>query len=155
MDDTQIKRVWSKAKQYASTHGRYHDAEDFAQYAALKIAHGRKASMFCLLTDYLRTTYGRTSRRNFTTTLYYSHVDSFLKGANDPTSSIIGKLHFDDLVSKLPKRSRLIFIMYYRLEMTLKEIGITFGLCEARVSQLLSKGNKILKDFDSSLNLEV
>jgi RNA polymerase sigma factor for flagellar operon FliA len=56
----------------------------------------------------------------------------------DPTGSI-QKLDLMKLVTKgLNRNERLIIILYYYEELTMKEIGTTLGLSESRVSQMHS-----------------
>ena len=45
----------------------------------------------------------------------------------------------DDSLDHLPERERLVLILYYYEEMTLKEIGAILGVSEARVSQIHTK----------------
>lgn len=41
-----------------------------------------------------------------------------------------------DSVNKLPERERLVMTLYYYEEMTMKEIGLTLGVVESRISQI-------------------
>ncbi len=41
-----------------------------------------------------------------------------------------------DAIDKLPERERLVMTLYYYEEMTMKEIGLTLGVVESRVSQI-------------------
>jgi RNA polymerase sigma factor FliA len=41
-----------------------------------------------------------------------------------------------DAVDQLPERERLVMTLYYYEEMTMKEIGLTLGVVESRVSQI-------------------
>jgi len=62
--------------------------------------------------------------------------------ADRKAPSPMGDLHHEDLkrlVTKgLSKNERLIMILYYYMEMTMKEIGATLDLSESRVSQMHS-----------------
>ncbi len=44
-----------------------------------------------------------------------------------------------EAIESLPERERLILTLYYYEEMTFKEIGLTLGVSESRISQLHSK----------------
>ena len=41
-----------------------------------------------------------------------------------------------EAISNLPERERLVMTLYYYEEMTMKEIGLTLGVVESRVSQI-------------------
>lgn len=41
-----------------------------------------------------------------------------------------------DAISELPERERLVLTLYYYEEMTMKEIGLTLGVVESRISQI-------------------
>jgi RNA polymerase sigma factor for flagellar operon FliA len=41
-----------------------------------------------------------------------------------------------DAINQLPERERLVMTLYYYEEMTMKEIGLTLGVVESRVSQI-------------------
>jgi RNA polymerase sigma factor for flagellar operon FliA len=41
-----------------------------------------------------------------------------------------------EAIGDLPERERLVMTLYYYEEMTMKEIGLTLGVVESRVSQI-------------------
>jgi RNA polymerase sigma factor for flagellar operon FliA len=43
-----------------------------------------------------------------------------------------------DAVEDLPERERMVLSLYYYEELTMKEIGLTLGVVESRVSQIHS-----------------
>ena len=68
------------------------------------------------------------------------------KRGKDPVTEI-QKKDLKDLVTRgLTRAERLILILYYYEEMTMKEIGATLDLSESRVSQMHSSILKRLKD---------
>ncbi|MCL1905428.1 MAG: FliA/WhiG family RNA polymerase sigma factor [Clostridiales bacterium] len=44
-----------------------------------------------------------------------------------------------EIIESLPEKERLVVTLYYYEEMTLKEIGLTLGVSESRISQIHSK----------------
>jgi RNA polymerase sigma factor for flagellar operon FliA len=57
--------------------------------------------------------------------------------------------HIADALEELPERDKLVLTLYYHEQMTMKEIGMTLGVTESRVSQVhaqaLLKLKRILK----------
>ena len=48
------------------------------------------------------------------------------------------KQHLMDAIDELPEKERLVLTLYYYEELTMKEIGLTLGVVESRVSQIHS-----------------
>jgi RNA polymerase sigma factor FliA len=48
------------------------------------------------------------------------------------------KQRLADAIEELPERERLVLTLYYFEELTMKEIGLTLGVVESRVSQIHS-----------------
>lgn len=72
------------------------------------------------------------------------------KRGRDPVAEIQKKDLKDLFTRGLTRAERLILILYYFEEMTMKEIGVTLDLSESRVSQMHSSILKRLKDqFDA------
>lgn len=46
--------------------------------------------------------------------------------------------HLADAIAELPERERMVLTLYYYEELTMKEIGLTLGVVESRVSQIHS-----------------
>jgi len=46
--------------------------------------------------------------------------------------------HLADAIDELPEKERLVLTLYYYEELTMKEIGLTLGVVESRVSQIHS-----------------
>jgi RNA polymerase sigma factor for flagellar operon FliA len=61
------------------------------------------------------------------------------KKVDDPTRELLQKELVDFVTRQLSKKERLILLLYYYEELTLKEIGQTLELSESRVCQLHSK----------------
>jgi RNA polymerase sigma factor for flagellar operon FliA len=67
----------------------------------------------------------------------------------DPARSLAGKQLRDEIVTGLSRSERLITILYYYEELTMKEIGKTLDLSESRVSQMHTS---IVKRLRARLN---
>jgi RNA polymerase sigma factor for flagellar operon FliA len=50
-----------------------------------------------------------------------------------------------DAIEELPERERLVLTLYYYEELTMKEIGLTLGVVESRVSQIRSSAMRHLR----------
>ena len=50
-----------------------------------------------------------------------------------------------DAIEGLPERERLVILLYYREELTMKEIGMQFGVAESRISQIHSSAIRRLR----------
>ncbi len=48
------------------------------------------------------------------------------------------KQHLADAIDELPEKERMVLTLYYYEELTMKEIGLTLGVVESRVSQIHS-----------------
>jgi len=48
------------------------------------------------------------------------------------------KQHLTDAIGELPEKERMVLTLYYYEELTMKEIGLTLGVVESRVSQIHS-----------------
>ena len=68
------------------------------------------------------------------------------KRGRDPVNEIQRKDLKDLITRGLSRAERLILILYYYEEMTMKEIGVTLDLSESRVSQMHSSVLARLKE---------
>ena len=50
-------------------------------------------------------------------------------------------------LQRLPERERVLMVLYYQENMTMKEIGETLGMSESRVCQLHAQGIMKLKNI--------
>lgn len=57
------------------------------------------------------------------------------------------KQELEKALKRLPERERIIMVLYYQENMTLKEIGETIGMSESRVCQLHAQGIMKLKNI--------
>ena len=57
------------------------------------------------------------------------------------------KQELERALERLPERERVIMVLYYRENMTLKEIGGTLNMSESRVCQLHAQGIMKLKNI--------
>ena len=63
-------------------------------------------------------------------------------GDDSPLSSVIREKYtraMGEAIEKLPRREALVFSLYYREELNLKEIGLVLDVTESRGSQILSQ----------------
>jgi RNA polymerase sigma factor for flagellar operon FliA len=59
-----------------------------------------------------------------------------------------------DAIDQLPERERLVMTLYYYEEMTMKEIGLTLGVVESRVSQIHASAVLHLRSYLGALRRE-
>lgn len=135
--DYLIKKVWSSAKNYARSMGLIDECEDFAQIATMELLGGRRASVQQIYIDYLRRKLGRSNRKN--------ELNFSLSSVEDIEKKIEDSILFDDLVGKLKRRDRNIYILYYRWGLYEREVAQIIGISESRVSQILKAGHKKMK----------
>ena len=64
------------------------------------------------------------------------------------------KQRLADAIDELPERERLVLTLYYFEELTMKEIGLTLGVVESRVSQIHSAAVLRLRVALAALRLE-
>jgi RNA polymerase sigma factor for flagellar operon FliA len=64
------------------------------------------------------------------------------------------KAHLAEAISKLSKREQLILSLYYREELTMKEISEVVGVALSRVSQILQATLKKLRELLAHLQEE-
>ena len=57
----------------------------------------------------------------------------------------MGGDNFDELIDFLSEREQIILILYYREELTMKQIGEVLGLSEGRISQIYGKALQKIK----------
>ncbi|MBR56514.1 MAG: RNA polymerase sigma factor FliA [Myxococcales bacterium] len=55
-------------------------------------------------------------------------------------------------LSQLPERNRLIMGLYYEAELTLNEVGQVVGVTESRVSQIIRKTVKMIREYIDTLD---
>jgi RNA polymerase sigma factor for flagellar operon FliA len=62
------------------------------------------------------------------------------------------KQHIIDAIEELPEKERLVLTLYYYEELTMREIGMTLGVVESRVSQIHSGAIRRLRSTLSAKN---
>jgi RNA polymerase sigma factor for flagellar operon FliA len=110
----------------------------FGFYAKLRISGE--------LCDYLREICRDSSR--YGTSLNACTEDGYSLGETiESSTEKCSKEFFEDVVKNLFGVDKIVFSLYYEKNMTLKEIGCEIGVSEGRVSQILTKGKEIIKDY--------
>jgi len=70
-------------------------------------------------------------------------VDNYSPERALEDSDLSGELA--EAIAQLPERDQLVLSLYYTEEMNLKEIGAVLDVSESRISQILSKSTKALR----------
>ncbi|MGZ3742729.1 MAG: sigma-70 family RNA polymerase sigma factor [Pseudobdellovibrionaceae bacterium] len=155
MDNAELKRIIEKAKTYARRRGFGDEAEDFAQeYAIRYFESGGSICLKFYFIDY--SDEQRANKRVLSSPQGYLSknirvsLDQPIGNAKDDGATIgdfIGvpgnDLEYESSVglidSVLTAKERMILDMYIGNGMTLKEVGLDFGVSESRVSQWLKE----------------
>ena len=61
------------------------------------------------------------------------------------------KQRLADAIDELPEKERMVLTLYYYEELTMKEIGLTLGVVESRISQIHSSAVLRLRTALASL----
>ncbi len=64
------------------------------------------------------------------------------------------KQRLADAIDELPEKERMVLTLYYYEELTMKEIGLTLGVVESRVSQIHSSAVVRLRTALSGLRTD-
>ena len=139
MDDKKLAQLHAQAMGIARAKGFDYLAEDFAQWACLKITQGRKAPLNRLLIDFMRSELGTqnrtpTGKRVLSERKSVQSVEKIAAAQPD----IEGMIDFNNLRECLSRTDRIIITLFYVYDFPLAQIGDVLGLSEGRVSQLLA-----------------
>ena len=139
LDESRIKRITASAKRRAAKEGFAQDGEDFAQEALIRIMHGRKTYLDCLLIDYLRKNYSnpraKSANLKYNEKVSYVEINEEICGMENHTDTVDFSIFQDQLDSK----ARAIMTLRYKWGFTESEIGECFGVSEGRISQKLTE----------------
>lgn len=155
MDETQMKKLISRAKGVAVRRGFSHEKDDFSQDAILKILAGRKATFDQLLIDYLRQRYNRSTPRTKKKTqkidcynvveiqewMHPLFEDQFVQEGLDEILKILDKRKFS--------KSRTMLILKYLWGFKDCEIAYCFNVTPGRISQLMHSAFSYIKEHYS------
>lgn len=162
MDDSEIKRRINSLKALAHQRGHGDEADDFSQWAIVKIWQGRKATNIQLLTDYLRGTYGdarvpsdrrrrpgkfdRVYFNDDQTQQYFTEQSLQCSTAQDQSQGYVEPNPDDDREywkSFVDSRAQLII---YFIEQGMPIFGIAdiMGISSSRVSQVVSRAKELI-----------
>lgn len=86
---------------------------------------------------------------------YFDSIDDVipLQESVNPEDHLVLKnltQHVSEQIKNLPERDQILLSLYYQQELNMKEIALTFGVTEVRVSQLHSQAIKRLRSFLTS-----
>ena len=84
---------------------------------------------------------------------YYAHMIGLADMIEDPsTPDVLARIEEEETrsllletLNQLPEQERVVVALYYYEHMTLREIGLTLGISESRVSQVHSRAGIRLK----------
>lgn len=145
MDDTKAVEMHKIAVRYASKKGYSNIADDFAQFAIIKLLEGRKATIAQLLIDYLRAEFGdfRVGEKapKIMDRKFAKDIDELSKFLADEKEVSISPDYF---VDRLTEKERIVFVLYYVWGLTPKEIAYVRGSSADSVSSTLVYINKKL-----------
>ena len=161
---------WSKyldrCRKLAILRGHKQVAEDFAQYAALRVFQGRKATVEQLLIDYLRSEYGCTGIRSNSKQLLKCNerkhatpidnenpIEDFARRNSNHVRSFRDFEPFFKFISQI---DRSILKLFYEWGFDESEIADCFGVTKSRICQRLqrvqSSLSKIIKKEESRIS---
>ncbi len=150
MNNEQTKKLWAKAKAYASRMGMERESEDFAQEAVEQIWKGRKAPIRNLFVDFQRERGGRKGLCGYGQRALDGYgavsIQALEEKAGHSLDSIAGVTRptMDyglDAIKYLrtlwDPKLRCVALLYHQWGFNEIEIGHLFGVTESRVSQWL------------------
>jgi DNA-directed RNA polymerase specialized sigma24 family protein len=133
---------------YAKRRGHSHDAEDFAQECVLYAFEHSTDAVFIArrFSDYVRKHYGRAGTPNGDARLLgLKHHEAYCDethGFEPPDRSDAQRVGV--YLARLSRYERLIYGLHHKYEVTLAQIGDCRGVSESRISQELSRIQKII-----------
>ncbi len=142
MTEAEACRIRRRAITTARSLGRHAEAENFAHFAVMAFMNGRKPGYYKeLFWDYWRHIKGRPGNKK-------RIPDSALVSYDlvpEPPASPTGEMVELPLADLWDGSQRAMIILRGTFGLTLKEIGIVFGVSESRVCQLFSEIEKKAK----------
>lgn len=146
MNDDAYKRLQARAKRKAQASGLGREADDFAGYATVRTLEGSHATTDQLWIDYLRENYGdaRTKHHKGQQRLYPKTISArtFLIAVETADRDVdFGFIQrfLSENGSWFSARDRAVLTLKYQWGFTGPELAGTFGVTEARVSQIVAE----------------
>lgn len=142
-NQTDVNRLKQIAMSETGKFGQIELCDDFIQFAAEALLRGRKATVKQLFTDFIREEYGDSR--------YQTHAKispKHLVGLDQVDFGSYDDKHHSEynfLLNSYKGTDRVILVLYFEWDMSLKEIGHTLGISEGRVSQILKTLTKNLR----------
>lgn len=146
-DKKNVENLFKAAKNVSKNYEGITD--DFTQFMFLRYLEGSKGKVSQLFIDFLRSEYGKTTGSKTNLSVNLKNPVSLDK-VEDMEAMDMHDVDFKKILSQFKGEDRAILSLYYQWDLTLKEIGETFGVSEATICLTLKELHKKAKIFVGS-----